>query len=354
MESRLLAFLTRFLIENKIEWMKIVVRAPNWIGDSVLALPAVRSLSKNFPEAQIWIAAKNWVKDLYHAQDFIKGIIPLPTDSDIKSLRRSAKTIKALQFDTGVLLTNSFGSALLFYLAKIPHRWGYSRDGRGFLLTRKVSLKKRKNPSHQADYYMALISGLGMKIHSPNLFLSLTREEKEGARKLLLSHGIELKRPLVILNPGASYGPAKRWPAQNYAELGRLLQNRNKANILITGAADEDELARTIASLMVTKPLVLTGQTDLRKLAGFISQSALFVTNDSGPMHMANALGVPVVAIFGPTDPSITGPFQDPAVVIKKDTVCWPCSYRDCPFDHRCMTAIAPEEIFAACQRFVS
>ena len=353
MESRLLAFLTRSLLENKIEWMKIVVRAPNWIGDSVLALPAVRSLSKNFPEAQIWIAAKDWVKDLFQSHDFIKGIIPLPAANDIKSMRRSAKIIKACHFDTGVLLANSFGSALLFYLAKIPHRWGYSRDGRGFLLTRKASLK-RQNPSHQADYYMALISGLGMKIHSPKLFLPLTQEEKEDARKLLLSHGIELKRPLVILNPGASYGPAKRWPAQNYAELGRLLQERNKASLLITGAADEDELARTIASLLVTKPLLLTGQTDLRRLAGLISQSALFVTNDSGPMHMANALGVPIIAIFGPTDPSTTGPFQDPAVVIKKDTICWPCSYRDCLFDHRCMTAISPEEIFAACQRFVS
>ncbi len=333
--------------------MKIVVRAPNWIGDSILALPAVRSLSKNFPEAQIWIAAKHWVKDLFQSYDFIKEIIPLPAANDIKSLRRSAKIIKAFHFDTGVLLTNSFGSALLFYLAKIPHRWGYSRDGRGFLLTRKVSLK-RKNHSHQADYYMTLISELGMKTHSPKLFLPLTQEEKEEARKLLLSNGIELERPLIILNPGASYGPAKRWPAQNYAELGRLLQERNKASILITGAADEDELARTIASFLGTKPLVLTGQTDLRRLAGLISQSALFVTNDSGPMHMANALGVPVIAIFGPTDPSTTGPFQDPAVVIKKDTVCWPCSYRECPFDHRCMTAITPEEIFTVCQRFVS
>jgi len=346
--------LTRYLLENKIEWMKIVVRAPNWIGDSVLALPAVQSISKNFPEADIWIAAKHWVKDLFQSHEFIKGIIPLPAASDFKSMRKSAKIIKAFHFDTGILLANSFGSALLLYLAKIPHRWGYSRDGRGFLLTRKVSLKRIKNSPHQADYYMALISGLGLKNHPPKLFLPLTREEKEVARKLLFSQGIELKRPLIIFNPGASYGSAKRWPAKNYAELGRLLQERNKAIILITGSADEDELAHSIASLMTAKPFVLTGQTDLRRLAGLISQSTLFVTNDSGPMHMANALGVPVIAIFGPTDPSATGPFQDPAVVIKKDTVCWPCSYRDCPFDHRCMTAIVPEEIFAACQRFVS
>lgn len=334
--------------------MKIVVRAPNWIGDSILALPAIRSLSKNFPEAQIWITAKPWVKDLFQSHDFIKGIIPLPAANDFKSIRKSTKIMKAFQFDTGVLLANSFSSAFLLYLAKVPHRWGYSRDGRAFLLTRKVPLKRSKNSSHQADYYMALISGLRLKTHPPKLFLPLTREEKEEARKLLLSQGIELKSPLVILNPGASYGPAKRWPAQNYAALGRLLQERNRASILITGSADEEELGHSIASLLATKPLVLSGKTDLRRLAGLISQSALFVTNDSGPMHMANALGIPVIAIFGPTDPSVTGPFQDPAVVIKKDTVCWPCSYRDCPFDHRCMTAISPEEIFAACQRFVS
>ena len=333
--------------------MKIIVRAPNWIGDSVLALPAIQSLSQNLPEAQFWVATKEWVRDIFLSHDFIKGTIPLSEANDLKSLKESANKIKAFDFDAGVLLTNSFASAFLFYLAKIPERWGYSRDGRGFLLTRKISTKKLKNSFHQADYYKELISGLGFKVGLPSLFLHLTKEEKKKARERLLSLGVDLHRPLIILNPGASYGPAKRWPAERFSALGSLLQDQSKATVLITGSRNEKELAESISSLMTQKPIDLMGQTSLRMLAGLVSQANLFITNDSGPMHMANALKIPVVAVFGPTDPSVTGPYQEPAVVIKKDVPCWPCSYRECPFDHRCMRNISSEEVYKACQGFL-
>jgi len=333
--------------------MKIVVRAPNWIGDSILAVPATYSLSKNFPHAQIWMAAKEWAKDLFTSHDFIKGVIPLPEANDLKSLRDSVQKIKKFHFDIGVLLTNSFSSALLFYLAKIPERWGYSRDGRGLLLTRGIALKKQEDCSHQVNYYLDLISGLGLKTSPPKICFPLTQEEKEQAKEMLLSLNIDLRRPLIILNPGASYGAAKRWHPEKYAELAILLQERKKADILITGSTDEAELAESMTSFMTKKPLDLTGKTSLRLFAGLISHTDLFITNDSGPMHIANALKIPVIAIFGPTDPSLTGPFQEPAAVIKKDVPCWPCSYRECPFDHRCMINIDPEEVFEACQKFL-
>lgn len=333
--------------------MKIIVRAPNWIGDSILAVPAAYSLSRNFPQAQIWIAAKEWVKDLFSSHDFIKGIIPLPDIDGFRNLKDSAHKIKSFHFDIGVLLTNSFFSALLFYLGKIPERWGYSTDGRKVLLTRGVALKKGVNCSHQLNYYLDLISGLGLKTSPPKISLPLTQEEKGEAKELLLFLNVDLKNPLIILNPGASYGPSKRWHAENYAELAILLQDRKKAEILITGSKVESELVESIASLMTKKPFNLTGKTTLRLLAGLISNADLFITNDSGPMHIANALKIPVIAIFGPTNPSFTGPFQQPAVVIKKDVPCWPCSYRECPFDHRCMISIDPEEVFEACQEFL-
>lgn len=333
--------------------MKIVVRVPNWIGDAVLSLPAIGSLSKNFPQAQIWIAAREWVKDLFTSYHFIKGVITLSNLDSLKGMRTTAKNLKEFHFDTGVLLTNSFSSAFLFYLAKIPERWGYARDGRGILLTRGVSPKGMEGLSHQLNYYLELISGLDLKTYPPDISLPLAQEEKTRAKEILLSLNADLKKPLVVLNPGASYGPAKRWPASRFAELARLFQQEKNAEILIIGSSDEFELAESIASSMTKKPLSLAGKTSLRILAGLISHAALFVTNDSGPMHLANALKTPVTAIFGPTDPRLTGPFQEPSIVIKKDVPCGPCSYRECPFDHGCMMKIEPEEVFKISLKFL-
>jgi len=334
--------------------MKIVIRVPNWIGDSILAIPAIESISRNFSDAQVWVITKGWVKDLFNSYAFIKGVIPLSeTNNDLKNLNKSAQKLKKLNFDAGVLLTNSFVSAFLFYLAKIPQRWGYSRDGRGIFLTKSVALRKDKSSFHQVNYYLDLIGGLGIKTNPPQLSLPLTHEEKQKARETLLSLNIDLKQPLIILHPGASYGPAKRWPVTKYAELATLLQERKKANILLLGSSEDTGLAESIVSSMAKKPVNLAGNTSLRLLAGLTSQANVFITNDSGPMHMANALKIPVVAIFGPTDPKTTGPFQEPAIVIKKNAPCWPCRYRECPFDHRCMINIHSEEVFQACQQYL-
>lgn len=334
--------------------MKIVVRVPNWIGDSILAVPAIESISRNYSDAQVWVLTKEWVKDLFDSYSFIKGVIPLSeTNKNLKNLNESAQRIKKLNFDLGVLLTNSFVSAFLFYLAKIPQRWGYSRDGRGILLTKSISLKKEESSSHQVNTYLDLICGLGLKTNPPQLSLPLTQEEKQKARETLLSLNIDLELPLIFLHPGASYGPAKRWPVRKYAALATLLQEKKKANILLIGASEDSGLAESITSSMAKKPVNLAGKTSLRLLAGLISHANLFITNDSGPMHMANAMKIPVIAIFGPTDPKTTGPFQEPATVIKKEPACWPCRYRTCPFDHRCMITILPDEVFQACQHYL-
>ncbi len=333
--------------------VKIAIRAPNWIGDAVLSMPAIRCLRKNFPEAALWVVARDWVKDVYASCDLIQGVIPLSEGNGLKSLKNSAQTLKDSRFDLGVLLPNSFASALLFLLARIPRRWGYARDGRGILLTRGVSLNPEEESSHQLKYYLRLMSGLGLETGEPDLFFPLTGEEKGAAKEFLLSLGLNMEQPVVILHPGASYGPAKRWPAGEFAALASLLQEKWGANILIAGASSEKELAAAVGSLMKNKPFNLAGQTSLRMLAGLISLSALFVSNDSGPMHLANALGTPVVALFGPTDPLITGPFQEPSAVIKKDVPCWPCRYRECPFDHRCLAGIPAEEVLPVCERFL-
>jgi heptosyltransferase-2 len=330
--------------------MKILVRVPNWIGDSILALPAIESIKRNFPQAPLWIVAQDWVKDLFTANGLAEGIIRLPRAQGWKSLQDFAQKLSGEAFDTGILLTNSFASALLFYLAKIPQRWGYAADGRGVLLTKSVRLKDEDAPRHQVHYYLGLISGLGLKSFSEEIRLSLSPEEKEAARERLLSLGLGPQLPLVILSPGASYGPAKRWPASRFAELAGLFQKRRNSEILIIGSTDEAEIADSIGSSMEKKPFILAGQTTLPQLRGLISQAAAFISNDSGPMHLANALRVPVVGLFGPTDPEVTGPFEQPSRVVKKDVPCWPCAYRKCPYDHRCMMNIAAEDVFQAAE----
>lgn len=328
--------------------MKIIVRVPNWVGDSILAWPVLENLKQNFPQAELWVAAKDSVKDLFTSTPLIEGIIALP--GDWKKTWDQALLIKRGAFDAGLLLTNSFISALLFYLARIPQRWGYATDGRGSLLTRSIRPPNNDPPRHQAWYYLDLLAGLGFKPGPGVIRLSARAEEREAARGRLLALGREPRNPLVIFSPGASYGPAKRWPARRFAELAELLQKRKKADLLIIGAADEAGIADSISSFLEKKPVVLAGQTTLPQLLGLASLASLFISNDSGPMHLANALGVPVVGIFGPTDPAVTGPAQPPSRVIKKDVPCWPCFYRTCPYDHRCMMNITAEDVFRAAE----
>ena len=336
-----------------MKWMKILIRVPNWIGDAVLSLPAIKSLKQNFPDSEIWVAATEWVKDLFSVSDDSPKVIPIPSLKDARTFRAFSRELREKDFDVGVLLTNSFSSALLFYLARIPNRWGYRRDGRRVLLTKSVLLKEPDDSVHQLNYYLNLLAGLGLKISSPEIGLKLTAEEKGEARQIVLSAGLDPARPLIIFDPGASYGPAKRWPAPSFAALGNMLQASPDAQVLLIGSSDEDALARKIAAEMEKKPASFVGKTTLRQLVSLISLANLFVTNDTGPMHLANALRVPVVAIFGPTDPSRTGPFFQPARVLRKEVPCWPCLYRKCPYDHRCMTAITPRGVFEVCQEFL-
>lgn len=333
--------------------MKIVVRTPNWIGDSVLSLPVIHDLKRSLSETQIWIATHERVQDLFSSLDFIEGIISIKDSNDLRSLRKGAQKLKEHHFDIGLLLTNSFSSALLFFLAKIPQRWGYALDGRRILLTKSTPIKNEGKIFHQVQFYQNLLSGLGIKTHPPEFNLHVNEEDKRQVKNIFTAQKIDMNKLLILINPGAFYGPAKRWPASNYAKAASLLQERYDAEVLIIGSPDERELAETVASSMKKQPHILTGKTTLRQLAALISYAALLVTNDSGPMHIANALRTPVVALFGPTDPKITGPYQKPSVVLKKNAPCWPCTYRECPYDHRCLVKIEPEEVYQACQNIL-
>ncbi|MFQ6083892.1 MAG: lipopolysaccharide heptosyltransferase II [Candidatus Aminicenantia bacterium] len=333
--------------------MKIIVRSPNWVGDAIMCLPALQSIKENFPRAEIWIAAQNWVKEIFYNLDYITGIVPLPNITSFRIMLNSAKKIRRMQFDVGFLLPNSFASAFLFYLARIPQRWGYARDGRQFLLSRAVSIKKSDKVKHQVVYYLDLIKSLGLKVIEPKIFLKLTSTEKGWAENKLKSLNISSQGPIIGIHPGSFYGPAKRWITEKYASLASEFQRKLGATVIIFGTKEEISLAEEISSKMSFSPYIFTGQTSLRQLIALIDKCDLFLTNDSGPMHIANALGIPVAAIFGPTNPHKTAPFHPPSVVIYKAPPCGPCQYRECPTDHQCMKAIQVEEVFEACKKLI-
>lgn len=333
--------------------MKLVVRMPNWIGDAVMALPVLGSLAASGPDMEVWAAGEPWVADLLSPMLGVRGVLTIPRTRSLKELRAAAASLKTHRFEAGLLLTNSFGSALVFRLAGIPERWGYARDGRGPLLTRRVRMKEAIETRHQRDYYLDLLSGLEFTAAFTGSGLTVTPEEKAAAERMLEAAGRDRSRPLVILNPGAAYGPAKRWPAERFAELGRLFQSRAGADILLVGSTGEQELAGAIAAAVGGPVMNLAGRTSLRELAAIIGLGRLFVTNDTGPMHVADALATPILAVFGPTDPAATGPGRARSAVLKIDVPCWPCLYRECPYDHRCMTGIGPEEAYEAGRRLL-
>jgi heptosyltransferase II len=302
------------------------------------------------PDSEITIAAADWVREVFAPEAGRRAVLALPAVKSLAGLKAAAAALRERKFDLAVLLTNSFGSALPFQRAHIPERWGYRRDGRGPLLTRTVKPPDpQAEPRHHLYYYLELLSRLGIETVAPDLRLSVPKEERAAARADLAREGIDGSGPLAVFNPGASYGPAKRWPAERFAALADRLAAERKAQIVLTGAAAEAEITAAVAAAMRVRPVNLAGRTTLRRLLAVIAEADLFVTNDTGPMHMANALRVPIVAVFGPTEPKATAPFHPPAWVLKKDVPCWPCLYRKCPFDHRCMTTITPEEAFAAC-----
>lgn len=330
--------------------MKVIVRAPNWVGDCILAVPALKSLRRGLPHAEIWIAAKPGAGDLFTVSGLADGTVDLPPDNGGRSLREASRRLRERSFDAGLLLTNSFGSALLFYFSRIPERWGYAADGRSLLLTRPVRRLKTDLPRHQVHDYLDLVAGLGFETQPPDLTISLPAADREAADNRLQQLGLDLTRPLVTLCPGATYGPAKRWPAERFAEAAALIRERRGAEILVVGSPSETGIAEAVLTNLAGRACILTGRTSLRELMGVVARSTLLISNDTGPMHLANALGVPVVGIFGPTDPAATGPFQPPSRVLKKEVPCWPCHYRRCPLDHRCLTLITPAEVAAAAE----
>jgi heptosyltransferase-2 len=331
---------------------KILIRGPNWVGDAVLAIPALKALRRYFSHTEITLLVRPWVAGLFRSAAFIDRLWVEQKPSGLADWKRITRNIRAGGFDLALLLPNSFESALMMFLARVPQRIGYATDGRGWMLTRAVSPSRA--PIHQVRYYLELVEALSCRQDAPAIEIQATEDARTGARKLLSAEGVPAGGPFLVLNPGAAYGSAKRWPADRFAQAADVLAHELNVHVVVVGSEAERGVAEEIRVLMKAPAAILSGKTSLDTLIGVLAESSLMITNDSGPMHIAAALGVPIVAVFGSTDERVTGPYGPRTRIVKHPVECSPCLLRECPIDHRCMNRITVDDVCRAARELVS
>jgi heptosyltransferase-2 len=313
---------------------RLLVRAPNWVGDVVLSLPALRDIRRGLPGARLEVLARPWVADLYRAVPEVDGV------RESHGHVRDVRTLRGL-YDAAILLPNSFATALVVWRAGIPERWGYATDGRGPLLTRRCPVPPAVGGRSQVYYYRAMLEGLGFATEGPpDATLRCPEEWSARGAQLLGDEG-----PWIGVNPGAFYGSAKRWLPERFGASADRVARRAGAKVVLVGGPRERALAEAIGGEMEAPVRVLCGETTLAELVGVLSRLRLLLTNDSGPMHVAAALGVPLVAVFGSTDWRETPPVGEASRIVREPTDCAPCLLRECPIDHRCMTRVGVDRV---------
>lgn len=334
---------------NIEEPKNIVVRMPNWLGDLVMATPVLLDLRKKWPNARITAMCQSNVAPLLKHAPEINEVFAFKRVTGWIHHMSHSEVIQALdraQFDLGILLTNSFSSAWWFWRGDVKNRIGFTNGFRNLLLNESVPLPKNIEKQHLVLTYKELLVPLGINISNtaPTLFIS--NEEKREADVLLQQCGVDkAKHTLVGINPGAAYGSAKCWLPERFHEVTlRLLENPNTF-VAYFGDPAGTSLVNDICKNLPDRVINLAGKTTLRELLPLIQKCDAFLTNDSGPMHIAAALNVPLVAIFGSTSDVKTGPYGI-GKVIHKHVECSPCYKRVCPIDFRCMKRITVEEVY--------
>ena len=335
----------------------LIVLAPNWLGDAVMALPAIADVRRAFPQARVDVAARRSVADVFRLAPCVDEVVTLDTDARWWGRAAfSADTAALARYDTAVLLPNSFSSAYLVKRAGVAERWGFASDARSRLLTRAIP--RPTGTRHQAEYYQALMRGLGVPVGPLVAALDVPERARATAHDRLVEYGHIEGAPIVVLAPGAAYGKAKQWIPAHVARLVALLAHQHRATCVLVGSrADSSTGAAIGAMLPPLEPgrlVDLIGQTTLEALAGVLACASVCVCNDSGAMHLAAAVGAPVVAIFGPTNEHATAPLGGDGgrvEILTEDVWCRPCMLRECPIDHRCMTRITPERVLTAVTR---
>lgn len=335
---------------------RVLVREVNWIGDAVMTLPALSFIRNRWPEAQISVLARPWVADLFRHHPAVDEILIYDHRGQHKGATGKwslAQELRKRSFDLALLLQNAFDAAALSFLARIPVRVGYDRDGRGWLLTDAVPLRNDPVVRHHVNYYLDLLEGwLGEDPRASvptRLRLYISPEEEDWADRFLRKLGIA-SSGFVGINPGATYGSSKRWFPERFAAVADELKNQTGSEIVLFGGPTESGIAEEIARKMKGQAHVLAGRTSIRELMTLISRCRLFITNDSGPMHIAAAFDIPLVALFGSTSSEATGPYSRRSRVVQAEgPECRPCFLRECSKKNlECMTRISVESVTKA------
>ena len=335
---------------DKSEIRRILIRATNWVGDAVMSMPAFEALRENFPESHIAVLARPWVAPLYESHPAADEVISYSRGQgyrkDFAEFLRVIRISRSRHFDMAVLFQNAFEAALIARLAGIKVRVGYNTDGRGFLLSHSVVRGTEVLKKHQVEYYLTFLRALGWEARTRDPLLRAGPESVNRARALLSSRGIGDEDWLVGVSPGAAYGPAKRWPVERFAAVADRAIKEWGAKVAVIGTEKEKELGETLLSAASPGVVNLCGLTGLGDALALIQRCGLFVSNDSGLMHVAAALNVPTVAIFGSTDSVATGPRGKTARIVKRAMECSPCLKPECPVGYRCLLAVQPEDVW--------
>ena len=341
---------------------RVVVRGANWVGDAVMTVPALREIRRVLPGAHITLATRAWAEGIFEGADFLDDIVAVEeSKGTARSVWREAREWRARSFDLAVLFPNAFAPALVAALARTPARVGYTTQGRGALLTHALPVPDWRGLRHEVYYYLNIVAELERMLggaltaesREPRAELVVSEPRRVSAREFLRGRGARADSSLVALCPGSTNSRAKRWPAERFAALADILVEKLGTDVALVGAREELDVSEDVARRMRARPIVLTGETELGETAAVLSVADMLVTNDTGPAHVAAAVGCPVVVIFGPTNPVTTRPFSPLAEVVREPPDCAPCMLRDCPIDHRCMTTITVESVFERVSRIL-
>ncbi len=330
---------------------RIFVRGPNWLGDVVMATPVLRSLRQHFPQAEVQLGLRPYALPLLEGTGLVDELVPLD-DHGLKGIWRTSRMLRERKCDLGILLTNSFGSALTLAVAGIPRRQGYRGEGRSFLLTDPVEPlmeKGRRKPVPMAQFYGRIVEGLGCSLDDMRYELPVTAADQRWVDDWSKHHGLDPAEPWMALNPGAKFGSSKLWPAEHFAHLGDALHRDFHARLILLGGPGEEALLDSIEARMGA-PCINTARNviPLGPLRALMPRLALLVTTDTGPRAMAQAADLPHVVLMGPTHPGWTDLNNDKAAILRLDVDCGPCHRKICPLDHRCMTGLLPESALEA------
>ena len=332
----------------------ILIRGTNWIGDAILTLPAMASIRATYPLAHIAVLAKPWVADIYKFFSDVDEIIIYEDKYDTPAgVFRMANMLKEKNFDAAILLQNAIEAAIIAFVARIPLRAGYNSDARGLLLTHSVKRTKEIRKVHQIDYYLEMVKALGCVTVDRQMRLE-TRINLQDAQNIVQKYIPETNKAIIGIAPGATYGPAKRWLPDRFAGVADKLSESFPMQGILFGSKADWDVAEKVRAAARTKLINLAGKTNLQEAIYLISQCRLFISNDSGLMHIAGALNIPTVAIFGSTNPITTSPAGNKTIIVHQNVSCSPCIEETCPTDFSCMKLISVEDVFEAAQNILN